>query len=108
MPTHLACNVLGFLWNNINQGLDSIEDARRYVAKRLKKDLTLEERVFLEVALYDHHQLKEFHDRFCAPAYRPSRRKKRSPILPESRALRDNGTPRPLVRRGPEAARRAR
>ena len=55
MPTARARLILDFLFANVDEGLETIEDARRFV-KRL--DLEPKERLFLEVALRDHMQMK--------------------------------------------------
>ena len=63
MVTKRAYNMLGFVESNIRQKVETLEDARRFV-RRMGKDLSEPERLFLELALQSRNQLREFGSTF--------------------------------------------
>ena len=63
MVTKRAYNMLGFVESNIRQKVETLEDARRFV-RRMGKDLSESERLFLELALQSRNHLREFGSTF--------------------------------------------
>jgi len=59
MVTNRALGILGWLRNNVVQGVENLADARAFV--RNLTSLTDQERLFLECALMNRAQLDEFH-----------------------------------------------
>lgn len=54
--------ILAFLWWNISEGIEEIEDARKFM--RRLDGLTEDEHSLLALALRDRRELKVFHERF--------------------------------------------
>ena len=59
MVTDRALGILGWLRNNVVQGVESLSDARAFV--RTLRSLSDQERLFLECALMNRVQMDEFH-----------------------------------------------
>jgi hypothetical protein len=59
MVTRRAQKMLGFMHNNIEQKVETLEDARRFL-RRVGRDLSETERLFLSLALQSRNQLREF------------------------------------------------
>ena len=59
MPSEVALQMLAFLGNSVESGLETIQEARRFV--RRIEGLREEDRCFLECALRDKADMEDFH-----------------------------------------------
>ena len=74
MYSKSARNILAFVWGNVVNNVETLDEARGFVAT-VSEDLGESDRVFLECALEDREQLEEFYNVFvrngvsCARPY---------------------------------------